>query len=156
MICQSIKREQWVDKLKHKLLKVPYVHAIFTLPQQLNGLARCNQSLIYAMIMKASWMTVKEVMKAIDATPGMTMVIHTFGSSMNYHIHTHSLVTFGGLSKDGNWVYPKDKYVIAKYRKMCSTYKRIFLKLLETSFANNEITYHEDYKSLYKDVEKLR
>ena len=156
MICQSIKREQWVDKLKNKLLKVPYVHAIFTLPHQLNGLARSNQSVIYAMIMKASWMTVNEMMKVIEAKPGMTMVLHTFGSSMNYHIHTHCLVTFGGLSKCGNWVYPKDKYVIAKYRKMCSTYKRIFLKLLESSFVNNELTYHEDYATLSKELTKLR
>jgi hypothetical protein len=156
MICQSIKREQWVDKLKNKLLKVPYVHAIFTLPHKLNGLARCNQSVVYAMVMKASWMTVNEVMKVIEAKPGMTMVLHTFGSDMKYHIHTHSLVTFGGLNKNGNWVYPKDKYVIAKYRKMCSMYKRIFLELLESSFANNEITYHEDYTTLSKEVSKLR
>ncbi|MBK7633150.1 MAG: transposase zinc-binding domain-containing protein [Saprospiraceae bacterium] len=31
MICQSIKREQWVDKLKSNLLKVPYIHTVFTL-----------------------------------------------------------------------------------------------------------------------------
>jgi hypothetical protein len=106
--------------------------------------------------MKASWMTVKEKMNAIDATPGMTMVLHTFGSSMTYHIHTHSLVTFGGLDKNGNWVYPTNKYVIAKYTDMCATYKRIFLKLLEESFVNNEITYHEDFATLSKEVEKLR
>ncbi len=106
--------------------------------------------------MKASWMTVKEVMNAIDATPGMTMILHTFGSSMSYHIHTHSLVSFGGLDKSGNWVYPKDKYVIEKYRVMCATYKRIFLKLLESSFENNEITYHEDYATLSNEVLKLR
>jgi hypothetical protein len=156
MICQNIKREQWVDKLKNKLLKVPYVHAIFTLPHQLNGLARSNQSVIYAMIMKASWMTIKEVMKSFEATPGMTMVLHTFGSSMNYHIHTHSLVSFGGLKNDGNWVYPKDKYVIAKYRVMCATFKKIFLKLLEESFSKNEISYHENYETISKEVIKLR
>ena len=61
MICQSIKREQWIDKLKFKLLKVPYCHVIFTLPPQLNSLAKVNQSLFYNMVMKVSWMTIKTV-----------------------------------------------------------------------------------------------
>jgi hypothetical protein len=52
------------------------------------------------MIIKASWQTVKEVVnKDTGSTPGMTTVLHTFGSDMKYHIHTHSLVTFGGIDK---------------------------------------------------------
>ena len=45
MLCQSIKREQWIDKLKASLLAVPYVHVVFTLPHQLNGLARNKQKI---------------------------------------------------------------------------------------------------------------
>jgi hypothetical protein len=93
MICQSVKREQWVDKLKNKLLKVPYVHAVFTLPHQLHGLCRMNKDIMYSMIMKATWLTIKEGMKKeINVTPGITSVLHTFGSDMSYHTHTHSLV----------------------------------------------------------------
>ena len=43
MMCQSIKREQWMDKLNQRLLKVPYIHTTFTIPHQLNGLFRMNQ-----------------------------------------------------------------------------------------------------------------
>ena len=156
MICQSIKREQWVDKLKNKLLKVPYVHVTFTLPHQLNGLARLNQKLIYAMIIKASWLTIQEVMTAINATAGMTAVLHTFGSDMKYHIHTHCLVTFGGLNTQGKWQYPTDKYKIAKYRIICATFKRIFMQLLEQAYQNNEVIYHEDYRAITKELVKLR
>ncbi|MBK6478322.1 MAG: transposase zinc-binding domain-containing protein [Saprospiraceae bacterium] len=28
MICQSIKREQWLDKLSNTLLQVPYIHSV--------------------------------------------------------------------------------------------------------------------------------
>ena len=156
MICQSIKREQWVDKLKNKLLKVPYVHLTFTLPHQLNGLARLNQKLIYAMIMKASWLTIQEVMTAINATAGMTSVLHTFGSDMKYHIHAHCLVTFGGLNKQGKWQYPTDKYKLAKYRIICATFKSIFMQLLEQAYQNNEVIYHEDCSALTKELIKLR
>jgi hypothetical protein len=128
MLCQSIKREQWVDKLKASLLDVPYVHAIFTLPHQLNGLVRSNEKEIYSLIMRVSWLTIKEVMEGQGATPGMTSVLHTFGSKMNYHIHVHSLVTFGGLNKDGKWVYPIKKKTFESYRAMCAIYRTVFLR----------------------------
>lgn len=63
MICQAIKREQWVDKLKASLLEVPYVHMTFTLPHQLNMFAKWNKSLLYSMIMKVAWLTVKTIGK---------------------------------------------------------------------------------------------
>jgi hypothetical protein len=91
------------------------------------------------MIMKATWMTIKEVIKeSIDAVPGITSVLHTFGSDMKYHIHTHSLVTFGGVDNKGDWIYPTDNYKITKYRKMCSTYKRVFLLLLKEAYQNSK------------------
>ncbi|MBK6816441.1 MAG: transposase [Saprospiraceae bacterium] len=40
------------------------------------------------------------------ATPGMTSILHTFGSDMKYHIHVHALVTFGGLAKHPAEMYP--------------------------------------------------
>jgi hypothetical protein len=156
MLCQSIKREQWVDKLKTTLLKVPYVHAVFTMPHQLNGLARSNEKEIYSLIMKAAWFTIKTIMEKQGATPGMTSVLHTFGSKMNYHIHVHSLVTFGGIDKNGKWVYPIKKKLLESYRVMCATYKSVFLKELDKLFQLGKLTYYQDYTAMIKEVEQLR
>ena len=84
-ICQSIKREQWADKLNAELYKVPYVHTIFTLPHQLNGLAHQNESEIYSLLMKTAWQTIKVLThnpNNLGALPGMIAVLHTFGSDM--------------------------------------------------------------------------
>lgn len=156
MLCQSIKREQWVDKLKTSLLDVPYVHAVFTLPHQLNGLARSNEKEIYSLIMRASWITIKDVMENQGGTPGMTSVLHTFGSKMNYHIHVHSLVTFGGLGWDGKWVYPSKKKTFESYRTMCSKYRSVFLKELDKLYKSGKIVYHQDYDDIIKEVQKVR
>ena len=150
-ICQSIKREQWIDKLKAELLKVPYVHMIFTMPHELNGLARNNKKIIYSMIMKSSWQTVKELSankKNIGGLPGMISVLHTFGSDMKYHIHSHCLVTFGGLDEHNKWIYPKRKYKIAQYRKINSTFKRIFLKALGIAYRRGNIKYYLSYEEV--------
>jgi len=73
-LCQSIKREQWVDKLKAELYKVPYVHMIFTLPHELNGIIRRHQSDLYSLLMRSAWKTVKAIAadpSNIGALPGM-------------------------------------------------------------------------------------
>ena len=156
MLCQSIKREQWMDRLKKSLLKVPYVHCVFTLPHQLNGLAKGNPEQIYSIMLKAAWHTVRTVFEPLHASPGMTCVLHTFGSDLKYHVHTHALVTFGGLDKNGKWVYPTDKYKIARYRAMCSGFKTAFLKELSKAYSLDKIIYHVPYEKVEKEVKMLR
>ncbi len=145
-----------MDKLRSNLLKAPYVHTIFTLPHQLNSLARNNESVIYSLIMKVAWMTIKNIGSKSGYTPGMTSILHTFGSDMKYHIHVHALVTFGGLSDDGAWIYPKDKHKLDKYRSICASYKAIFIKELRTLHKSGKINYHNDFEALISEVEKIR
>jgi len=112
-------------------LNVPYTHVIFTLPHQLNGLARENQSLMYFLIMKVSWLTIKAIGKKYNYTPGMTSILHTFGSDLNYHIHVHALVTFGGVNKENNWQTPYLKTKLERYRTINKIYKDIFISFLK-------------------------
>lgn len=158
-ICQSIKREQWVDKLRTELYKVPYVHTTFTLPHQLNGLARENPSKIYSLLMRVAWKTIKQLSKDpknIGAIPGMISVLHTFGSDMKYHIHVHCLITFGGLSESGEWIYPKRKYKLARYRELSSTYKSLFLSGLKKLYTKKDIQYHQSFEHLTLGLSKKR
>lgn len=158
-ICQSIKRRQWSDKLSKELYNVPYVHTTFTLPHELNGIARSNQKQIYGLLMRAAWKTIKAVTKDKineNVVPGMVSVLHTFGSDMKYHIHVHCLITFGGLTSDGEWVYPKHKYKIARYRELSARYRKIFLQELKGIYAKDNVQYHQDYETLTKDLKTKR
>lgn len=159
MICQSIKREQWLDKLKNKLLNVPYCHVTFTLPHQLNGLARANQTLIYSLMLKVSWMTIKTVCKDdrnVGALPGMISVLHTFGSACNYHIHVHALVTFGGVTKDGTWKFPISNKRLAPYRHMCKTFRDLFINQLNKHFDKGELSFHLPSQDIIDGIKDKR
>jgi hypothetical protein len=148
-----------VDKLRAELYKVPYVHTTFTLPHQLNGLARANQSEIYGLLMRVAWKTIKQVSKDeanLGALPGMVSVLHTFGSDMKYHVHVHCLITFGGLTEDGKWLYPKRKHKIARYRELCATYRKIFLKQLKGLFDKQELNYHLPYEVITSKLNSKR
>ena len=147
--CQSIKRMQWQDKLASKMLKCPYQHIIFTIPHELNYIAKGYPKLVYGVLFKAAWKTIENLAKDdtnIGGTPGMSAVLHTFGSDLKHHIHLHTLVTFGGVSKAIKWLWPKRKNKIAPYRKMRSEFKKIFIRELEQQLQKEDAEYYTKVK----------
>ena len=156
MLCQSIKREQWMDKLNQRLLKVPYIHTTFTIPHHLNGLFRMNQKVLYGALMKACWQTIKALSTPQDFLPGMTCVLHTFGSDMKYHIHVHALITLGGINHTGQWEYPHKKNKIASYRSLCATFKNQMLTQIRKLKQSDQLSYHRPLDELLREVEKVR
>lgn len=131
-ICGSVKREHWEDKMRADLLPIAYVHIIFTLPKQLRRLTSYNKKEIYNLLMRSTWETIKELSakeENMGALPGATTVLHTFGSDMKYHVHTHSLVTFGGYDKKTDkWKSPKRKSKLARLNAS-PFYYRVKIKL---------------------------
>ena len=158
-LCQNVKREIWQQKLADKFLAVPYVHTVFTIPHELNKLAKLNKQLIYNITMRAAWLTIKKLTadpKNVGGLPGMVSVLHTFGSDMKYHIHVHALITFGGLDAEGNWVWPKRKKQLASYRKICKTYRETFLSMLEKHLSKGELVEVNDMDELLATIKHKR
>ena len=159
--CQGVKRKQWEDRLSTKMLAVPYVHTTFTLPHELNGLARRNRKEVYSLLLRSCWKTIEKLCKEeknVGARPGMTAVLHTWGSDLKYHIHVHCLVTFGGLSAAPKpvWKWPKRKGSLAKYWDMCSTYRKVFLAGLKVLMEKKAVVYHRTYESIEEELGKIR
>jgi len=151
-ICQQKKRDQWIEKFQKKLLEVPYVHIVTTLPVELRGLAKQNKGIVYEIMLKSTWQMIKEVLaeeNQTDILAGATSVLHTFGSDMKYHVHVHSLVSFGGLdTKTNKWQKPNKSDRIAPYKKMKIAFRKQFMHHLEESYNKGEINYHKSYQEL--------
>ena len=79
-----------------------------TLPAPVGEIAFQNKSIVYAILFR----TAAEILATIAADPqhlsaqlGMTMVLHTWGQTLQHHPHVHCVVTGGGPSLDGTrWV----------------------------------------------------
>lgn len=160
-ICQGIKRQQWADRLSHRLLSVPYVHLTFTLPHQLNGLARRNRKVMYNLLLRSAWQTVKAVCKKssnVGGLPGMTAVLHSWGSDMKYHVHAHCLITFGGLQLVPvvQWQWPRRSKRLARYEELCHTFRSIFLLRLRKEMAAGHLQYYESYEALTEPLQSKR
>ena len=141
-ICQSNKRASAQDRLRLKLLKVPYVHTTFTLPHELNPLLRANQKLLYGLLYRSAYAAVKELCldeKNVGGLPGMVCLMHTWGSDMKYHVHLHSLITFGGLDENKDWVFPVRSKKLYRYRAINRAFRDHYLSGLEKLLSKGEL-----------------
>jgi hypothetical protein len=143
--CQWAEQYQWVANRLAELPSAKYHHTIFTLPDnQLHYLIIMNKKVIYTIFFKAAADTLKTFAsdpKHLGAVIGMIGVLHTWGETLNYHVHIHFLVTAGGLSKDGNrWITPKygDKFLFP-VRAMSLVFRGKFISLLKQAYKNGEL-----------------
>ncbi len=62
--CQFLKQEQWVDKLKGRLIPGRYFHIVFSVPHLLNPLFYINQKLCYKLLFNAASQALQNAKKA--------------------------------------------------------------------------------------------
>src|SRR5262249_47417598 len=101
--CQAAARAAWLAAQAGNLLPVEYYHLVFTLPADLADLARANPTVVYDLLFRAAAATVREVAadpRHLGACPGLLLVLHTWGQTLQLHPHVHGVATGGGLSCD--------------------------------------------------------
>lgn len=99
--CQGAEQARWVERQVADLLPIEYFHVIFTLPQELNELARWQPRLVYDLLFAAARETLLEFgQRELGGEIGVTAVLHTWGQTLQTHIHLHCLVTGGALAAD--------------------------------------------------------
>ena len=88
--CQNREREVWIGMRKEEILPgVKYFHVVFTVPDCLHPIAISRQALFYGCMFRAAWATLKKFFDARELQGGMTCILHTWGSNLFYHPHTH-------------------------------------------------------------------
>ena len=149
-MCQSYKREKWINNESCYLLDCPYFHIITTIPHELNEIALYNKKIFYNILFKAtseSILTLASDPKWLGAKVGITSILHTWGQTMEYHPHIHSIVTGGGL-QNNKWINSKDKYLF-KIEVFSSLFKGKFLSMLKKE--NLKFPKHLEYLKDYKN-----
>lgn len=77
--CQSLAREQWLDKRRAELLPVQHYHLVFTVPPALHDLLRYNERVGYSELFGQAWSALRTLCaeeKYLGARPGMLAVLH--------------------------------------------------------------------------------
>lgn len=154
-MCQNYARENWIQKESSYLLDSKYFHIITTVPYELNELFLYNQQICNNILFKATSESILELAndpKWLGAKVGITSILHTWGQTMEFHPHIHSIVTGGGL-KNNKWI-SCDKDYIFKVQVLSSLFKKKFLYYLKHEFDNLQ-TKFKDLKSFNKFLEPL-
>lgn len=80
--CQTLAKERWLAARQAELLPVPYFHAVFTLPHELNALAQGNPRALYALLFESVSATLIEFganPRWLGGEIAATLVLHTWG-----------------------------------------------------------------------------
>ena len=88
--CQSAAAQRWLLARQQDLLPVGYFHVVFTLPEVLRDIAYQNKKMVYTILFRCAAETLLRIAgdpKHLGAHIGMTMVLHTWGSSLVHHPH---------------------------------------------------------------------
>ena len=140
--CQHSASLQWREKRCEEILPVPYFHLVFTLPHELNGWAQLHRKVIYGLLFKAVWHTLRsfgEDKKYLDGRLGMTAVLHTWGQNLGQHIHLHCLVPGGALSHDGqHWHRATSEYLFP-IRALSRCFRGKMVSLLRAAWKDKSL-----------------
>ena len=141
--CQSLKKDEWLEARKQRLLPVPYFHVVFTLPDELNPLALRNKELIFDLLFRAAAQTLEQIAgqeEHLGAQIGFTAVLHTWGQKLQFHPHLHCVVTGGGLETGRErWIAASPKYFLC-IKVLGPVFQGKFLEALKKAYHEGELS----------------
>jgi hypothetical protein len=136
--CQVLAKAEWLEKRRAELLPVPYFHAVFTLPHEINTLALGNRRLVYGLVFQAVSGTLQEFAAdpkhGLGGRLGFTAILHTWDQKLRYHIHLHCLIPAGALSFDDRRWIPARTTFLFPVRALSRLFRGKFLHALRHAY----------------------
>ena len=149
--CQGSAAHRWLNARQADLLPVDYYHLVFTLPRPIGDLAYHNKSVLYRLLFQTAADTLRIIAadpKHLGARLAVTLVLHTWGSSMTHHPHVHGIVPGGGLSIDGErWIACKPGFFLP-VRVLSRLFRRLFLEKLIDAYHAGELQFFGEHQVL--------
>jgi hypothetical protein len=100
-LCGHYEKERWLAEQEKWALPIRYYHAVFTISHALNPLVKWNRERVYGFLMNSVGELLKEYgRRYLGGEVGVTLVLHTWGQTMQYHVHVHCIITGGALVKE--------------------------------------------------------
>jgi hypothetical protein len=98
--CQHHESQQWLERQLKKQVPAEYFMMTFTLPAEFRPLAWAQPSVVYDLLLRCSWETVRAFSqndKQLQGTPGAIAVLHTNTRRLEYHPHVHLVMPAAAL-----------------------------------------------------------
>ena len=93
--CQHPESQQWLERQMKKQVPAEYFLLTFTLPAEFRALGWAHPNVLYELLMRCSWETVRTFShndKQLQGTPGAIAVVHTNTRQWAFHPHVHRVM----------------------------------------------------------------
>lgn len=142
--CQNLAQERWIVSRAEAILPIPHFHGVFTLPEDLRGLARQLPFEIYHALFRSSSDALLEMGKSrLAVRLGLTTVLHTWNRELCFHPHIHILISGGGLSLDGMTFKKVRKKVLLHVKPLAELFKGKMMAAMRVLHKDGIITMSE-------------
>lgn len=143
--CARQSRYLWHSNVLSWSLNCDYLHIVTTLPHVINDLVAANPGRLLRLLLDST----RECLLALTAdryhcTPGLILVLHTWGQRLNHHYHVHVVMTAGGLSFDkSQWVHIDQDEMESLAAEIARRFKQKFLKGLRKLLKAGRLRFPE-------------
>ncbi len=113
--CQHHESQQWLERQMKKQVPAEYFLLTFTLPAEFRALAWVHQSVVYELLMRCSWQTVRTFShndKQLHGASGAIAVLHTNTRQLEFHPHVHLVMPAAAVdAKQRKWRTKRSGYL---------------------------------------------
>ena len=148
-LCSGFKQIEWAKQVCEKLPDVPHFHVVFTVPEEVRELIKCNYAILVSALFSAASQTLHRFFaNNLKLLGGFLAVLHTWGSNLIWHPHLHVLVSGGGFDlKRGKWRRCRNRFLFP-VKALSIVYRKIMLEALEAlEDGKQAIQWPEDWQS---------
>ena len=137
--CQQHKQMLWTAQREAELLPIEYFHVVFTLPHQLNRWARRYPRRMYDRLFASATQSLLGLgQRTLGGDLGITAVLHTWGQTLQQHLHLHCIVTGGALRGDGQRFQRVRPGFLGSVEALSARYQQHYLAGLQRWAATTE------------------
>jgi hypothetical protein len=146
--CQHHESQQWLERQMKKQVPAEYFMMTFTLPAEFRPLAWAQQSVVYDLLMRCSWETVRTFSqndKQLQGTPGAIAVLHTNTRRLDYHPHVHLVMPAAALDAERKQWRTKRRKAKGSYLFNHKALAKVFRAKLLAAIAAAGLTLPDRY-----------
>lgn len=153
--CQTITKENWLEKRRGELLACGYFHMVFTLPHCLNPIIHLNRKELLSCLFKAVRNTLltfaADPQWRLEGQPGLLTILHTWSQTLVEHYHIHCLIPAGVLSFDGRRWIPCNENYLFSVQSLAKEFKKQYLTMVNSGFE--QLVVSRDSSNLIRQAE---
>ena len=142
--CQTLAKARWLQARQAELLPVEYFHVVFTVPHALNPLAQGNPRVCYGLLFQAARETLAvfgDDPRHLGGEVGGLAILHTWGQTLEQHLHLHCVVPGGALARDRTSWRPAKPGFLFPVRALARVFRGKYLAGLQLAFARGDLRF---------------